>query len=163
LTEEEKDKPKEIDVASWRPSPEAKELLGKVTGEARKKLLNKLVEQEAKRQHELSASPCELRTLDWVDTLKTNYIPYFEKKLKQDEANRGYSDYADDHIVYDKKEINWAKWWLNHYRRTCICGSPRGHSPEEAGKPDQDGFYVVKSEWIAASKSYEPETKQARR
>ena len=155
MTEE--DKPKEIDVASWRPSPEAKELLSKVTGEARKKLLNKLVEDEAKRQHEISASPCEQRTLDWVDTLKTHYIPYYEKKLKDDERNRGYSEYADDHIAYDKREINWAKWWLNHYRTKCICGAKRGHAPEDQGD------FKVRPEWVVASKSYDPEAKLARR
>ena len=44
MTEKDKNKLAN-DVASWRPSKQAKELLEKVKGEDRKKLLNKLVEE----------------------------------------------------------------------------------------------------------------------
>ncbi len=154
MTEEDKDRPAS-DVIGWRPSEEAKELLGKVKGEARKKLLDKLVADEARRQAEISASPCEQETVDMIDTYKDHYIPYFENKVKEDERRKGLSVEASQLIEYDRKEINWAKWWIRHYSTMCVCGAPRGHDPSKQGD------FKITEEWITASKSYDPDVKQS--
>ena len=146
---DEKDKPSS-DVVGWRPSKEAKELLERVKGEDRKKLLDKLVADEAKRQHAISSGPCEQETVDMIETYRDHYIPYFEKQLGEDERKKGYSLEANRLIEYDRKEINWAKWWIEHYGVTCVCGAPRGHKPKETGN------FEIKPEWVHASKSYVP-------
>jgi hypothetical protein len=149
MTEETKSATK--DVVGFRPkSKEAKELLDKVKGEARQKLLDKLVADEAKRQAEVSAGPCEIDTVDMIETYRDHYIPYFQKQLGQDQKRVGYSLEAKARVEYDTKEINWAKWWVEHYGSTCLCGAPRGH------KPDETGDFKVHPEWVEASKSYVP-------
>lgn len=150
MTEEAKDKDQPV---SWRPSKEAQNLLEKVKGEDRKKLLNKLVEDEAKRQHNISASACEIDTVEMTETYRDYYIPYFEKQLERDQKQRGYSLEAERLIEYSTKEINWAKWWIQHYASTCRCGAPRGHKPEETGN------FEVRPEWVQESRSYVPKVK----
>ena len=149
MTKEPKDK-SGGDVTSWRPSPEAKELLKKVKGEDRKKLLDKLVADEAKRQAQTSAGPCEQQTVDMIETYRDNYIPYFEKQFEQDQKRIGYASDAKELAEYDQKEINWAKWWIKHYGTMCVCGAPRGHAAKDTGD------FRIRSEWVEASKSYVP-------
>ncbi len=161
MTEEEirdKDKP-----VSWRPSKEAQELLDKVKGGARKKLLDKLMADEAKRQREVAAGPCEQETLDMIDTYEKHYIPYFEKQLEEDSKRLGYAKEAAKDVDYDRKQINWAKWWIRYYKTRCICGCKREHKIEECSH--KEGEYAPhKPEWIKAANSYDPEAEaQAKR
>jgi hypothetical protein len=155
MTEE--DKKPSSDVVGWRPSKEAKELLERVKGEDRKKLLDKLVADEAKRQHQISSGPCEQETVDMIETYRDHFVPYFEKQLKEDERRKGLSLESSELIQYDKNQINWAKWWISHWKSTCVCGAKRVHAPNEQGD------FKVKPDWIEASKYYDPEMKQSKR